>query len=114
MVLLHEELEELEVHWTPNYLPCYIDAIYKTTTSTTAKHLYLYRISEQEDPDENWNTQYPQSQSPYCFDIQPIWRNKRNTTYAMSQQPLLMDVDREDDLEDELSIISGVQTIIRC
>ena len=29
----------------------------------------------------------------------------------MSQQPLLMDVDREDDLEDELSITSGGQTL---
>ena len=31
----------------------------------------------------------------------------------MSQQPLLMDVDREDDLEDELSITSGGQTLRR-
>ena len=31
----------------------------------------------------------------------------------MSQQPLLMDVDREDDLEDELSITSGDQTLRR-
>ena len=36
-VLLHEELEELEVHWTPNYLPYYIDGVYTTTTCTTAK-----------------------------------------------------------------------------
>ena len=31
-VLLHEELEELEVHWTPNYLSYYIDGVYTTTT----------------------------------------------------------------------------------
>ena len=59
-VLLHEELEELEVHWTPNYLPYYNDGVYTTTTSTTAKNLFLSRTSEREDPDENWNTQYPQ------------------------------------------------------
>ena len=79
-VLLHQELEELEVHGTPNYLPYYIDGVYTTTTSTTAKNLYLYRTSEQEDPDENWNTQYPQGQSPYSFDIPPIWGNTQNTT----------------------------------
>ena len=45
-VLLHEELEELEVHRTPNYLPYYIDGVYTTTTSTTAKNLYLYRTLE--------------------------------------------------------------------
>ena len=38
-VLLHEELEELEVHWTPNYLPDYIEGVYTTTTSATAKNL---------------------------------------------------------------------------
>ena len=52
-VLFHEELEELEVHWTPNYLPYYIDGVYTTTTSTTAKNLYLYPTSGQEDPDED-------------------------------------------------------------
>ena len=52
-VLLHEELKELEVYWTPNYLPYYIDAVYTTTTSTRAKNLYLYPTSEKEDPDEN-------------------------------------------------------------
>ena len=31
----------------------------------------------------------------------------------MSQEPLLMDVDREDDLEDALSITSGGQTLRR-
>ena len=72
-VLFHEELKELQVHWTPNYLPYYIDGVYSTTTSATAKNLYLSRISEQEDPDEYWNTQYPQRQSPYSFDIPPIW-----------------------------------------
>ena len=55
-VLLSEELGELEVHWTSNYLPYYLDSVYTTTTSTTAKDLNLYRTSEQEDPDENWNT----------------------------------------------------------
>ena len=68
-VHLHKELEEVGIHWTPNYLPYYIDSVYTTTTSTTAKNLYLYRTSEQEDPGENWNTQYPQRQSPYSFDI---------------------------------------------
>ena len=52
-VLLHEELEELEVYWTPCYLPYYIDVVYTTTTSITAKNLYLHRTSEQQDPDEN-------------------------------------------------------------
>ena len=42
VVLCHEELEELEVHWTLNYLPYYIDGVYTTTTSATAKNLYLY------------------------------------------------------------------------
>ena len=79
-VLLHEELEELEVYWTPNYLPYYIDGVYTTTTSTRAKNLYLYRTSEQEDPDEDWNTQYPQRQSPYSFDIPPIGGNTQNIT----------------------------------
>ena len=79
-VLLHEKLQELEVHWTPNYLPYYIDGVYTTTTSTTAKNLYLSRTSEQEDPDENWNTRYPQRQNPYFFDIPPIWGNTQNTT----------------------------------
>ena len=79
-VLLHEELEEVGIHWTPNYLPYYIDGVYTTTTSTTAKNHYLYQSSEQEDPDEIWNTQYPQRQSPYSFDITPIWGNTQNTT----------------------------------
>ena len=59
-VLLHEELEELELHWTPHYLRYHIDGVYMTTTSTTAKNLYINRTSEQDDPDENWNTNYPQ------------------------------------------------------
>ena len=79
-VLLHEELEEVGIHWTPNYLSYYIDGVYTTTTPTTAKNLYLNRTSEQQDPDENWNTQYPQRQSPYSFDIPPIWGNKQNPT----------------------------------
>ena len=79
-VLLHEELEELKVHWIPNYLPYYIDSVYTTTTSTTAKNVFLNRTSEQDGPDENWNTQYPQRPSPYSFDIPPIWGNTQNTT----------------------------------
>ena len=79
-VLLDVELEEVGIHSTPNYLPYYIDGVYTTTTSTTAKNLYLYRTSEQEAPEENWNTQYPQRQSPYSFDIPPIWGNTENTT----------------------------------
>ena len=79
-VLFHEELKELQIHWTPNYLPYYIDGVYTTTTSATAKNLYLSRTSEQQDPDENWNTQYPQRQSPYFFDIPPIWGNTQNMT----------------------------------
>ena len=78
-VLLHQESEELEVHWTPNYLPYYIDGVYTTTTSTTAKNLGLHRTSEQDDSDENWNTQYPQRQRPYFFDIPALWRNSQNT-----------------------------------
>ena len=38
-VLLHEELEEVGIHWTPNYLSYYIDGVYTTTTSATAKNL---------------------------------------------------------------------------
>ena len=79
-VLFHEELKELQVRLTPNYLPYYIDGVYTTTTSATAKNLFLSRTSEQEVPDENWNTQYPQRQSPYFFDIPPIWGNTKNTT----------------------------------
>ena len=56
-VFFLEELEELEVHWTPDYLPYYIDGVYTTTTSATAKNLYLYQTSEQEDPDQDWNTE---------------------------------------------------------
>ena len=78
-VLLHEELEQLEVHWKPNYLPYYLDGVYTTTPSATAKNLYLYRNSEQDDADEDWNTQYPQRQSHYSFDIPPIWGNTKNT-----------------------------------
>ena len=37
-VLLHEELEELEANWTPNYLPYYIDGVYMPATSTIAKN----------------------------------------------------------------------------
>ena len=79
-VLFPEELEELEVHRTPNYLPYYIDGVYTTTTSATPKNLYLDQTSEQEDPDEDWNTQYPQRQSPYSVDIPQIWGNTKNTT----------------------------------
>ena len=38
-VLLHEELQELEVHRTPNYPAYYIYGVYTTTTSATAKNL---------------------------------------------------------------------------
>ena len=79
-VLLHEELDESEVHWTPDYLPYYIDGVYTTTPFTTAQNLFLNRTSEQEGPDEDWNTQYPQRPSPYSFDIPPILRNTQNTT----------------------------------
>ena len=79
-VRLHEVLEELEVHWTTNYLSYYINGVYRTTTYTTAKNLFLNRTTEQEGPDENWNTQYPQRPSPYSFDIPPIWGNTQNTT----------------------------------
>ena len=112
-VLLHEELEELEVYLKPNYLPYFIDSVYMTTTSTTAKTLFLNRTLEQEGPVEKWNTEYPQRPSPYSLDIPPIWGNTQNTTSAMSQEPLLMDVYREDNLEDELSITSGGQTLRR-
>ena len=79
-MILDEELEELEVHWTTNYLPYYIDGVYTTTTSTTAKNLFLNQTTEQEGPDENWNRQYPQRPSPYSFDIPPIWGYTQNTT----------------------------------
>ena len=78
-VLLHEELELLEVHWTPNYLHYYIDGVYATTTSTTANNLFLNQTTEQEGPDENWKTQYRQRPSPYSFDIPPIWGYTQNT-----------------------------------
>ena len=71
-VLLHEELEELEVLWTPNYLPYYIDGVYMTTTSTTAKILFLHRTLEQEDPDKDWNTPYPPRVTAYSFIIPAI------------------------------------------
>ena len=79
-VLLHDELEEVEVHWTPNYLPYYIDGVYTTTISTTAKNLFLNQTSEQQGPDKNWNTQFLQRPSSYSFDIPPIWANTQNTT----------------------------------
>ena len=66
-VLLHEELEELGMHWTPNDLPYYMDGVYTTTTSTKARNLYLYQTSEQEDRDENWNTQYQEKIKPLLF-----------------------------------------------
>ena len=71
-VLLHEDLEELEVYWTPNYLPCYIDGVYTTTTSSTAKQLFLPRdlhSLEQDIPDENWNTPYLPEETKYTYEI---------------------------------------------
>ena len=79
-VFLQEELEELEVNWTPKYPPYYIDSVYTPTSSPTANNIFIQRISEQEGPEENWNTQYPQRPSPYSFDISPIRGNTQNTT----------------------------------
>lgn len=79
-MLPHEELEELDVLWTSNYLPYYTNGVFTTTISATTKQLFLYQTIGPEDLDENLNTPYPWKETPSSFQIPTIWGNTQNMT----------------------------------
>jgi len=72
-VTLDQEPDEIQIHWTPQYLPYYIDdgLIAPTSTEFIQSFLKTYEKTE-EDPDEEWNTHYPSSKSKYHYKIPAI------------------------------------------
>jgi len=81
-VLIEQELDEIKIHWTPQYLPYYIDDGPIAPTSTEFIRAFLERYQEtEEDPDEEWNTPYPPSKSDYHYEIPAIW------TYSRTNRP---------------------------
>jgi len=59
-VIIDQELDEIQIHWTPQYLPCYIDDRLLAPTSTEAIRAFLETYQETEKNIEvKWNTPYP-------------------------------------------------------
>ena len=77
-VTIDQELDELQIHWTPQYLPYYIDDGLIAPTSTEFIWAFLETYQEtEEDTDEEWNTPYPPSISKYHYEIPAIWTYSR-------------------------------------
>ena len=81
-VLIEQELDEIQIHWTPQYLPYYIDDGLIAPTSAEFIRAFLENYQEtEEDIDEEWNTPYPSSKSKYHYEIPAIW------TYSRTNRP---------------------------
>jgi len=73
-VTIDQELHKIELHWTPQYLPYYIEAGLIAPNSTKFIRAVLETSEEtEEDGDEEWNTQYPPSRSKYHYEIPAFW-----------------------------------------
>ena len=59
-MLLDEELQVLQILWTPRYLPYWIDSVYNPfNPAQKIANLLQNEMPTEEDPDEEWNTPYP-------------------------------------------------------
>ena len=77
-----QELDKIQIHWTPQYLPYYIDDGLIAPTSTELIRAFLEAYQEtEEDSDEEWNTPYSPSKSKYHYQIPDIW------TYSRTNRP---------------------------
>jgi len=90
-VIIDQELDEIQIHWTPQYLPYSIDDGLIAPTSTEFIRAFLEAYQETaEDLDEEWNTPYPPSKSNYSYEIPAIWTYSRTNcpNQANSTVPL--------------------------
>jgi len=73
-VTIDQELDEIQIGWTPQYLPNYIDDGLRAPTSREFIRAFpeTYQDTE-EDADKEWNTPYPPSKSKYHYEITAIW-----------------------------------------
>ena len=77
-VLIEQELDEIQIHWTPQYLPYYIDDGLIAPTSTEFIRAFLETHQDtEEDIDQEWNTPYPSSKTKYHYEIAAIWTYSR-------------------------------------
>ena len=75
-VILEDELQEIQLRWSPTYLPYYIEDTYIPPTSEQIVQTYLRHFTPRNDIDEEWNIPYPTPQTKYSYTIPDIW-NKR-------------------------------------
>jgi len=81
-VTIDQELDAVQIHWIPQYLPYYIEDGLIAPTSTEFIRAFLETYEEtEEDTDEEWNTPYPPSKSKYHYEIPTIW------TYCRTNRP---------------------------
>jgi len=81
-VTIDQELDKIQIHWTPQYLPYYIDDCLIAPTSTEFIRVFLETYQDtEEDADEEWNTHYPPVKSRYHYEIPAIW------TYSQTNCP---------------------------
>jgi len=81
-VIMDQELGEIQIYWTTQYLPYYVDNGLIAPTSTGFIRAFLETYEEtEEDIDEERNTPYPPSKSKYHYKIPPIW------TYGRMNRP---------------------------
>ena len=78
-VLLDEEVHELRRHWTPTYLPYWIDGVHNPFNPAHTIEAFLgNHIPTEEDPGEEWNTPYPPPKhSKHFYQIPDIWKPYR-------------------------------------
>jgi len=79
---IDQELDEIQIPWTPQYPPYYIDdgLIAPTSTEFLRAFLETYKDTE-EDIEEEWNAPYPPSKTKYHYEIPAIW------TYSQTNCP---------------------------
>jgi len=90
-VIIDQELDEIQIHWIPQYLPYYIDDGLIAPTSTEFIRAFPETYQEtEEDIDEEWNTPYPASKFKYHYEIPAIWTYSRTNcpNQANSTLPL--------------------------
>ena len=59
-LLLDEELHELQIYWTPTYLPYWADGVHNPYNAAHMIQNFLQsHIPTEDDPDEECNTPYP-------------------------------------------------------
>jgi len=81
-ITIDQELDEVQIPWTPQYLSYYIDDGLRAPTSMEFTRAFLETYEErEEDADEEWNTPYPPSKTKYHYEIPAIW------TYCRTNGP---------------------------